>query len=233
MRAVAIVPAYQAELTVGEVVRALSGLWPVNGVAHRVIVVDDGSTDATAELAEQAGAHVLRHLENRGKGAALRTGLERARELGAEVAVSVDADGQHPPAEALRLLRDPSPPEALLLGVRDLIGAGAPRANQISNGISNFFISAFTRRALADTQCGLRRYPVRTTLELEVQADGYAFEAEVVMRAARAGWTIAQLPVQVVYPPEHMRVSHFDPVRDPARIVACVLATLITARGPR
>jgi glycosyltransferase involved in cell wall biosynthesis len=233
MRAVAIVPAYQAEQTVGDVVRQLTGLWPVNGVPHRVIVVDDGSTDATAERAERAGAHVLRHAENRGKGAALRTGLEHARELGGEIAVSVDADGQHPPSEALRLLDDPAPPEALLLGVRDLIGAGAPRANQISNGISNFFISAFTRRTLADTQCGLRRYPVRETLELEVQADGYAFEAEVVMRAARAHWTIAQIPVRVIYPPEHARVSHFDPVRDPAKIVVRVLSTLVTARGPR
>jgi glycosyltransferase involved in cell wall biosynthesis len=233
MRAVAIVPAYQAEHTVGEVVRELSQLWPVNGVSQRVIVVDDGSTDATAERAEQAGAHVLRHPENRGKGAALRTGLEHARQLGAVVAVSVDADGQHPAAEALRLLLDPAPPDSLLLGVRDLIGAGAPRANQISNGISNFFISAFTRRALADTQCGLRRYPVRATLELEVQADGYAFEAEVVMRAARARWPIAQVAVRVVYPPEHERVSHFDPVRDPARIVVSVLSTLVTARGPR
>ncbi len=145
MRAVAIVPAYQAEQSVGEVVRELSARWPVNGISQTVIVVDDGSTDQTAERAELAGARVIRHPENRGKGAALRSGLLEALALGADVAVSVDADGQHPPAEALRLLLEPAPPEALVLGVRDLIGAGAPRANQISNNISNFFISTRSR----------------------------------------------------------------------------------------
>lgn len=232
MRAVAIVPAYQAEQSVGDVVRALRDRWPENGIARTVIVVDDGSSDATAECAERAGACVVRHPRNLGKGAALRSGLGVARELGAEVAVSVDADGQHPAAEAVRLLLEPAPADALVIGVRDLVRDGAPRANRISNGISNLFLSAFTHRALADTQCGLRRYPVTKTLALDARADGYAFEAEVLMRAARARWAIAQVPIRVVYPPEHERVSHFHVVRDPARIVACVLATLVTARGP-
>jgi glycosyltransferase involved in cell wall biosynthesis len=233
MRAVAIVPAYQAEHTVGEVVRELRASWPQNGVTHTVLVIDDGSNDATSERATEAGAFVLRHRRNLGKGAALRTGLAQALALGADVAVSVDADGQHPAEEAVRILAEPAPPDALVLGVRDLVRDGAPRANQISNGISNFFLSTFTRRSLADTQCGLRRYPVKGTLELDAQADGYAFEAEIVMRAARARWPIAQVPVRVLYPVGPLRVSHFHVVRDPARIVARVLTTLFTAPGPR
>ncbi len=233
MRAVAIVPAYQAERTVGAVVAELARLWPVNGISQRVIVIDDGSTDATAEVAREAGASVIRHPHNLGKGAALRTGLCEALSQGAELAVSVDADGQHPAEEALRLLVDPAPSDALVLGVRDLVRDGAPRANQISNGISNFFLSAFTGQRLSDTQCGLRRYPVRATLSLDPRADDYAFEAEVVIRAARARWAIAQVPVRVVYPPAGQRVSHFHVVKDPARIVARVLETVVTARGPR
>ena len=141
----------------------------------------------------------------------------------------MDADGQHPAEEAIRLLCDPAPVDGLLLGVRDLAGADAPRANRVSNGISNFFISAFTGRRLADTQCGLRRYPVPETLRLGVRADGYGFEAEVLLRAVRARWTIAQIPVRVIYPPPSQRISHFHVVRDPARITLRVLFTYVTA----
>lgn len=231
MKTVAIVPAYQAGASVAAVVSGLIKLWPEKPGHAAVIVVDDGSTDDTAEQARRAGAHVVSHGQNRGKGAALRTALMEALELGAEMAVSVDADGQHPPEEALGLALDPAPPDALVLGVRNLERDGAPRANRLSNGISNFFLSVFSRRPLADTQCGLRRYPVRASLALDARADGYAFEAEIVLRAARAGWKIAQVPVRVLYPEE--RVSHFHVVRDPARIVARVVATLISAPGPR
>src|SRR5262249_42491672 len=110
MSGCAIVPAYDAARTGGEGVRSLVRLWPE---PHAVIVVDDGSRDATAQEAEEAGAIVLKHATNRGKGAALRTGMWFAHEHGFEVAVTVDADGQHPPAEALRLLRWDAPEGAL------------------------------------------------------------------------------------------------------------------------
>jgi glycosyltransferase involved in cell wall biosynthesis len=223
----AIVPALDSASTIGEVVRELVTLWPSQ---NGVIVVDDGSTDATSRIARDAGAIVLRHPHNRGKGAALRTGMARAKALGFDVAVTVDADGQHPPKEALRLLRASGDPSALVLGIRDLPGAGAPRANQISNAISNFFLSAFSGRRLADTQCGLRRYPIATTLALGAAADGYAFEAEVLLRAIAAGVRVVEVPIQVVYPPPSERVTHFDSVRDPARIVVRVLAALADTR---
>jgi glycosyltransferase involved in cell wall biosynthesis len=228
---VAIVPAYDAERSVGAVVAGLvSQLSPLPDF-RGVVVVDDGSSDATSSVAASAGATVLRHDRNRGKGAALRTGLCHARSLGAGVAITVDADGQHPPAEAARLALYDCPAEALVLGVRDLVRAGAPGPNRFSNGISNFFLSLFTGRDLHDTQCGLRRYPVARTLELAPRDDGYAFEAECVLRAARAGWQIVEVPVNVYYPPEDERVSHFHVVRDPARIVYRVVATLATTRA--
>lgn len=226
MRVVAVVPAYFARRTVGDVVSELVREWPETAGPPQVIVVDDGSRDGTADAARSAGAYVVRHPRNRGKGAALRTGFERALGLGAELAVSVDADGQHPAAEAVRLATHRAPSDALVLGVRDLIAAGAPVANQRSNAISNFFLSRFTGLALADTQCGLRRYPLARTLALGSRSDGYAFEAEVVLRAARAGWLIVQEPVRVLYPAD--RSTHFHSVRDPARIVLRVVATLLT-----
>jgi glycosyltransferase involved in cell wall biosynthesis len=227
----AIVPAYDAERTVGEVVRSLVAAWPYRPPGGAIVVVDDGSSDGTAHAAERAGAIVVRHPNNRGKGAALRTGFAKAAALGAEAAVTVDADGQHLAEEAVRLADHPAPRSALVLGVRDLARDGAPAKNRMSNGISNFFLSLFTGMTLLDTQCGLRRYPLPETLSLGARDDGYAFEAECVLRAARAGVVLEQVPVRVYYPPETLRVTHFDSVRDPARIVVRVLATLATTRA--
>jgi glycosyltransferase involved in cell wall biosynthesis len=232
MRTLALVPAYQAAGSVARVVTELRESWRAGDPS--VIVVDDGSTDDTAAQARAAGALVIRHPRNEGKGAALRSGLSKALELGADAAVAIDADGQHPVAEALRLALHPSPPSTLVLGVRQLKAAGAPGAHRFSNGLSNFFLSAFTGRCLLDTQCGLRRYPVRETLDLGVQSPGYAFEAEVLIRACRAGWSIQQVPVAVLYTDASRAGSHFHVVRDPARIVARVLKTVATAsRRPR
>src|SRR5829696_4912471 len=112
MHAVAIVPAYQAGHSVGRVISDLIRAWPRELGDPTVLVVDDGSSDATARVAEQAGGTLIVHDRNRGKGAALKSGLFRARALGAKVAVTVDADGQHPASEAMRVLTTPAPDHA-------------------------------------------------------------------------------------------------------------------------
>jgi glycosyltransferase involved in cell wall biosynthesis len=227
-----VVPAYQAEKSVAAVVRGLFEAL-ADGGEKLVLVVDDGSTDGTSEAARAAGARVVRHAKNQGKGCALRTGFGALVEAGAEAAVCVDADGQHPPEEAVRLARDPAARSALLLGVRDLVRDGAPAANVFSNRFSNRFLSFALGRTLSDTQCGLRRYPLPETLALGGRAEGYGYEAELILRAARLGWEIVERPVRVIYPPESERVTHFHSVRDPARIVYRVLHTLATAPRQR
>ena len=223
-----VVPAYQARASVAAVVQGLQR--ELAGAEDSpIVVVDDGSTDGTSEAAQSAGARVLRHARNLGKGRALCTGFAALLEAGAEAAVCVDADGQHPPEEAVRLARHGAPREALLLGVRDLARAGAPKKNQFSNAFSNRFLSFALGHALSDTQCGLRRYPLPETLALGGRAAGYGFEAELILRAVRQGWEIVELPVRVIYPAESERVTHFHSVRDPARIVYRVLHTLATA----
>lgn len=228
-----VIPAFEAAASVGSLVRELIADWPAQAGAPAVLVVDDGSSDATGARAAEAGARVVRLPRNQGKGAALRVGFIHAAALGSDAVVTLDADAQHPPGEALRLLVDPAPAEALLLGVRALSRAGAPRANQLSNAISNFFLSRFARRRLLDTQCGLRRYPLPRALTLPAAADGFAFEAEFVLRAARAGWEIVERPIHVVYPPEDERVTHFHVAMDPARIIGRVLLVVGTTPRPR
>jgi glycosyltransferase involved in cell wall biosynthesis len=224
-----VIPAYQAEKSVGAVVRGLFDALADESSAALVLVVDDGSSDGTSDAARKAGARVTRHAQNQGKGCALRSGFRALIEAGADAAVCVDADGQHPPEEAVRLARDPAARSALLLGVRDLVRDGAPAANQFSNRFSNRFLSFALGRQLSDTQCGLRRYPLPETLALGGRASGYGYEAELILRAARLGWEIVERPVRVIYPPESERVTHFHSWRDPARIVYRVLFTLATA----
>jgi glycosyltransferase involved in cell wall biosynthesis len=232
-RVAAIVPAYDAEGTIGNVVRDLVRLWPWKPDGGAVIVVDDGSSDSTSKVARDAGAMVVKHTSNLGKGAALRTGFRRALALSAETAVTLDADGQHLPDDAVLLAESDAHAGALVLGVRALARDGAPRANRFGNRVSNFFLSHFAGLKLADTQCGLRRYPIARTLALGGSSNGYAYEAECVLRAARAGVPIVEIPVRVVYPAEHLRITHFRSVRDPASIVFHVVRTVATTpRAP-
>src|SRR5262249_10057138 len=158
MRACAIVPAYDAAPTVGGVVAGLRQVLAPRDDGT-VFVVDDGSTDATAEAARGAGGRVIQHGRNCGKGMAIMTGLIAAQTTGFDVAITVDADGQHLPDEVPRLLAASDDPGDLVLGLRDLVAAGAPRSNRFGNRVSNYWISLFAGRPLRDTQCGMRRYP--------------------------------------------------------------------------
>jgi glycosyltransferase involved in cell wall biosynthesis len=224
-RACIIVPAFDAEDTIGDVIAGLARSIPE--CASAIIVVDDGSRDGTARIAREVGCTVVNSSAshdvpaNRGKGAALRAGFEAALGRRMSVALTVDADGQHPPDEARRVLFAEGSEAAIVLGVRDLVRDGAPRANRFSNGISNHFLSRFAGRPLRDTQCGLRRYPIARTLALHTSGEGYDFEAEVLLRAIWSGLDVVEAPIRVLYPDD--RKTHFRIGRDVRRIIHTVL----------
>lgn len=224
MRVAAVIPAFDAQATIATVVRDVLQEFRDLG---DVFVVDDGSSDDTRTRAVEAGARLVLHRKNLGKGCALRSGLTASYEAGYQAAVTIDADGQHPAAEAKRLACIPQL-DALVLGVRDLRQAGAPRPNRISNAISNGFLSAFSRKRLADTQCGLRRYPLPQALRLGAKDDGYAFESEIILLAVAQGIPLIELPVRVLYPED--RTTHFHSVKDPMRVVMRVVRTLVATR---
>jgi glycosyltransferase involved in cell wall biosynthesis len=221
-----LIPAYQASRSLKRVIVDLRARDPEGAL----LVVDDGSTDGTGDIARSAGVDVVTHDVNRGKGVALRNGFAWLAKRGFKVAVTVDADGQHRAEDAVMLAKHGAPEDAIVLGVRDLVRDGAPKASRFSNGFSNWWVSRFSGLTLADTQCGLRRYPLEATLALDSDARGYGFECELLVRAARRGVPIVEVPVSVIYPPKAERVSHFHVVSDPARIVLRLVHTALTVR---
>jgi glycosyltransferase involved in cell wall biosynthesis len=204
---VALVPVYNHQGQVGAVVRGLKAL------GATVIAVDDGSSDGSGEAAAEAGAEVHRLPENRGKGEALRAGLALASERGYAQALSCDADGQHPPEAALTLARAATDAAALHVGRREM--AGAPRASRFGRWWSNLWVWICCGWWVGDSQSGLRVYPLPSTTKLPVRAGHYAWEVEVLVRAAWAGLPIRYASVPVIYPKD--RVSHFHAFKDNLR----------------
>lgn len=225
-RLAALVPAYDCAATIADVVHGVA-----RHCAH-VLVVDDGSSDDTAQRARAAGAQVIRHDVNRGKGAALRSGLVRLLAEGYTHAFSVDGDGQHL-ADEMPLLIDESRahPAAIVLGARRITAEQevAP-IKRFGNGFANWWVSLAAGREFSDTQTGFRVYPIHATLELGVQAERYQFESEVLILAARRGIDIRTCDVAVYYPPPGERISHYDPWADTCRIIVTVVSFLIRLR---
>jgi len=191
-----------------------------------VLVVDDGSTDAP--LATLTGLPVRTHRmeRNRGKGAALLTAARIAEELGFEALLTLDADGQHDPREASRLLAAASDWPCLVLGTRAMEGPEVPSSSRFGRAFSNFWVRLECGRKLLDTQSGFRLYPVALLRTTRFRTRRYTFEIEALVRGAWAGLPILEVPISVSY---RDRITHFRMFRDNLRLTG--LHTLLVSRS--
>ena len=203
-----VIPVYNHGATVAAVVgKACNQGLPI-------IVVDDGSSDGTAEsIRPIPGIRVIRHAGNLGKGAALVTGMKAAAEI-ADWAICLDADGQHNPDEMIHLIQAiPNGQRPIVIGKRAGM-ACAPWTSRFGRGFSNFWIWVSCGVRLADSQSGYRIYPLTEVLKLEVKSQRYQYELEVLAKAAWQGMDIIEVPVGVSYGPGGARISHFRPWLD-------------------
>lgn len=206
----AVIPAFRAEPTLGAV---------VDGVRRhlaRVVVVDDGSDDATADVARAGGAEVLVLDRNRGKGYALRQGIARALAGEPEAIVLLDADGQHDPDDLPAFLRawDERRPD-LVIGCRLEDRSDIPPARFWTNYIGSRILTWMTGFELLDSQSGYRLLSAELARRLGLSADGYAIESEMLIKAARRGARLEHVRVRTIY---NDAGSHFRPVLDTFRI---------------
>jgi glycosyltransferase involved in cell wall biosynthesis len=217
---VAVIPAYQEGPRIGAVVAGAQAHLPV-------VVVDDGSTDDTAAIADAAGATVLRQGPNQGKGAALRAGFRWSLDNGFEAVLTLDADGQHDPAEIPGFLAARTRTGAdLVIGRRDF--SRMPVIRQISNRLGGVALSWAVGRPIPDNQSGYRLVSRRLIEAMMASREsGFEFEVEMITTAIRAGWAIEWIPIRTIYAGEP---SHIDPWRHFTSFVRMVRRARATVR---
>jgi glycosyltransferase involved in cell wall biosynthesis len=219
IKASIIIPVYNHGEQISEVIRQSLTL------GLPVFVVDDGSTDSTQQVVEAiSGINVLRHSDNRGKGAAILTGFTAAAEKQCDWAITIDGDGQHNPLDAIGLLQAVKEGERCIvigkrLGMED--AANVPWTSKFGRKFSNFWVWASGGPMVEDSQSGFRLYPLPEVLQLDVEARRYQFEVEILVKARQLGITTKEAPVSVVYQAKGVRVSHFRPWLDFWRNSTC------------
>ena len=214
-----IIPAYNAESSVGDVIEGTKKYLP------RVIVVNDGSTDRTEDVARRRAAEIVSLPSNRGKGFALRQGFGRALSNGCKAILTLDADGQHDPADIPHFLNaHEKDTEAILIGTRMAQADRFPTQRYYSNRTAAYFISKALGQYLEDTQCGFRLYPAETLRAIPLTTSHFQTETEVLLRAVRRGIRLSSVPVKNIY---HLNGnaprSNFRPVIDTFYICMVVL----------
>lgn len=207
-----VIPALNAAPTLGTVVAGLRRAVP----GAFVVVVDDGSVDDTHAVAARAADGTVRFPRNRGKGAALRVGFSKAREQGADVVVTVDADGQHDPAFAPALIVALGSAD-LVVGARDRRSGEMPFGRRLTNQLSAAAVARCIGRPVADAQSGFRAMRADILSDVSPRGDRYEFETEFLIIAAQRGHRVVFVPVPTSYPA--LVPSQFRSVRDSARII--------------
>jgi len=209
------IPALDAAATVPRVIQRALAIHP------EVIVVDDGSTDGTGAAARAAGVTVLTHAQNFGKGRALKTAFDHLFAAGFDAVVTIDADGQHPPEEAPKLLDAWREGADLVLGTRDHLFARMSAVRRASNGTSSWLISQVAGTALPDCQTGFRLYTRALIAAVGFPEARFEAESAVIVRAVRQGFRVVGVPIRLDEP-DGRATSHYRPVVDSMRIAGAV-----------
>jgi glycosyltransferase involved in cell wall biosynthesis len=206
----AVIPAYNERVHIADVVRR------TRAKIDNVLVVDDGSSDATPERAREAGAEVIVHPENRGKGEAIKTGLRHWLDRQSDFVIILDADGQHRPEEIERFVAaaESAAGPKLVVGNRMNDMRSMPLLRRIVNRYMSRKISRVCGQRIPDTQCGFRMVHRELIPDLLDGAERFEYETEMLIVASRKGFRIESVPISTVYSDE---VSSIYPVRDTIR----------------
>lgn len=193
MRVVAVIPAYNESKTIAEVLRQVSPQ------VFRVVVVDDGSHDTSGDIARASGAFVVRHVTNQGLGAALITGFEAARRLGAEVVVTLDADGQHDPTEFSRLVQAIKEGADVVIGSRMIHPEGMPWYRVLAQLLGNAATFVLFGALVTDSQSGYRAFRIEALQAMQLHTHRMEISSEIIAEIKRHKLRLAEVPVSAIY----------------------------------
>ena len=211
-RTLVVIPAYNAGKSVGGVVKSC------RSVMNDILVVDDGSVDDTGAAAKAAGAEVVAHPHNRGKGAALKTGFAWALEHGFDDVITLDADAQHLPEEIPKFLecREKTRADLIIGGRSHLFGGMLPR-RRMANRFSAWSIGKAAGMQVTDSQSGYRLYSANLLRTVHLRTDGFDMESEVIVHAGRGGFKLVTIPINLGFV-DGVSTSHYKPLMDTLRI---------------
>ncbi len=219
---IAAIPAYNEEKYVGTIVLK------ARQYVSEVIVLDDGSTDNTSEIARLAGATVVRHTKNKGYGAAIQSLLAEAKRRSPDVLVLLDADSQHNPDEIPNLIKPILEGSDLVIGSREAQANKTPRYRRIGQKILLHSARILTREKLADSECGFRALSRKAISNIHLTENGFAVATEMIAKAADEGLKITQVPISVTYTKDG---STLNPVAHGLEVLARIIA-MISERRP-
>jgi glycosyltransferase involved in cell wall biosynthesis len=217
----AVIPAFENHATIGRLIKE------THRYIDHVVVVDDGSSDNTARLAEDAGAHVSRLQKNRGKGNALRIGFRYATASDFDAIITLDADFQHDPAEIPKFIESYRE-NNLQIVVGDRLHAKdkIPRIRYGPNKIGTYLFSWLIGRNIKDSQCGFRLYDRKIMETIHILNDGFEAEADILLRAGKRGYDIGFVPIEPIYFSGSQHKSTYRPIKDTFRISIIFLMNL-------
>ena len=185
---------------------------------ERVVVIDDGSSDGTGDVARAAGAIVIRHDVNRGKGGALKSGFLWALEQQLDGVITLDADGQHLPRQIPEFIEHRRATGAdLIIGGRAHLFDGMLPRRRMANRFSAWAVAKASRTKIKDSQSGFRFYSSRVLREIPLRAEGFDMETEVIIRAGVRGLRVEQIPIDLGFV-DGLSTSHYKPLLDTFRI---------------
>lgn len=212
----AVIPAYNAEKSVGVLIEKLKEHIPL----ENIVVVDDGSTDATYEAAVDSGVNVLKLDKNYGKGRALKVGFEFAKINNYNAVLTLDADLQHDPGEIPKFFDKFKEGFDMVVGNRMKNLKPMPIERIFSNKTTSFLISLRTKQRIPDSQCGFRLIDMKVIQEINAKSDGFEFESEFLIKALLAGFKVGFVDIKTIYNGERSYIKHLD---DTFRFVAIYL----------